>query len=906
MVSDAAVLGSEPALPGQNGKSAGQRQAIMQRRMHLLVLAAFVIVFSGLSMMYFWNLVQWSNGPDFGWSSSDNVEGLVVVSVHGSAAEAGMQEGDLITGINWSDASTISRAQELVDRDIDGSNIYSVQREGDELDIVVPNAPLGMLMSFQTYGFTWLLGIIFFGFGAIVFFMKPGATASWAFLSTMFIAGLYITFTFTSKLAPGWLAHMITFALAFQAAPIFHLAQVFPENKHWLNSHRGLSLIIPYLVSAGLFLMMVLSAAQFADVSVFWKKLCYIYLFVAIAVFFGSTLHTLFRAKEANARARARVILSGLAIGAGIPIANTLLTLFLGVSFLPHILFSLLFYSLLPISIGYSIAKHNLFDVDVYIKRAVGYVVMTALLGAGYIFLGSIMRAFVFDPLVGDVSENAYTFFFAILVVFLFGPVSKRVQTVVDRIFYRQEYNFKDTVRKLEDSLASVLDLQEIMKRMVHIVRDTLFLDTAGIVAFAGEAAVVDRVFYTDDEDGKPREVSTGIPDPESDALAALVRRELKLVTIYDLQEDVRYRDVRDACMARFRELGASLAMPVIHGDKLAGIFYLGNKKSGKLFRREDIDLMNSLTTRGAVAMENASLVQKMKQEEEVRSNLARYLSPQIVDRVVSDGVKLDLGGQRKEVSILFSDIRGFTTISETWPPDQLVTILNEYMTEMVAVVFENKGSIDKFVGDAIVAVFGSLVEVENHAQHAVEGALGMLYRLPELNRKWQQEYGVGLNIGAGINSGEVFLGNIGSPDRMEFTVIGDAVNLAARLEGLTKFYGVELVISEFTHRKLENILCRKLDLVQVKGKHNAVAIYEPVCAGCDAGDELRAELDTYEEALAAYYGQQWDKAAGVFKVLCNEHPDHKLYQLYLERIQGLRNAGLPGDWDGTFVHTSK
>ena len=146
-----------------------------------------------------------------------------------------------------------------------------------------------------------------------------------------------------------------------------------------------------------------------------------------------------------------------------------------------------------------------------------------------------------------------------------------------------------------------------------------------------------------------------------------------------------------------------------------------------------------------------------------------------------------------KQVSVLFSDIRGFTTISETWPPDQLVTILNEYMTEMVAVVFENKGSIDKFVGDAIVAVFGSLVEVENHARHAVNAALGMRRRLDDLNIEWQERYGVELSIGVGINTGEVFLGNIGSPERMEFTVIGDAVNVAARLEGLTKFYGVGL-----------------------------------------------------------------------------------------------------------------
>jgi len=705
---------------------------------------------------------------------------------------------------------------------------------------------------------------------------------------------------------PEWLAHMMTFALAFQSASLFHLAEVFPEEKHWLKSRRLLFITIPYLISAALFLLMILSASQFADVPIIWKKLSFVYLVAAITVFFGSTLHTLIRAQKANVRARARVILYGLVVGAGIPVANALLDLFLGIRFLPHILFNLLFYSLLPLSIGYSIARHNLFDVDVYIKRAVGYLVMTVLLGAGYIFLGSVMRALVFEPVFGDVSENVYPMLYAVLVVFLFGPVSTRVQAVVDRLFYRQEYNYRGTVRCLEESLASVLDLHEIMERMVQVVRDTLFVDTAGVVAFSGESAVQGQVFYSEDELGSERREMPAFPGVEDDPLAKLVFREQKLITIYDLQEDRRYRDVRDACQQRFRELHATIAIPVRQSDRIIGIFYLGNKKSGKMFRREDIDLMGSLTTRGAVAMENASLVEKMKQEEEVRSNLARYLSPQIVERVVSEGVELNLGGQRKEVSVMFSDIRGFTTLSETWPPDQLVTILNEYMTEMVAVIFKNKGSIDKFVGDAIVAVFGSLVEVDNHARHAVEGALNMLQRLPELNVKWQQEYGVGLRIGAGINTGEVFLGNIGSPDRMEFTVIGDAVNLAARLEGLTKFYGVELLVSEFTRQGLDDILCRKIDLVRVKGKHKAVAIYEPVCFVTDADDRLRSELAYYDQALAAYYQQQWDKAEEAFTALASRYPVNKLYPIYYERIAGLRNGDLPAEWDGVFVHTTK
>ena len=306
------------------------------------------------------------------------------------------------------------------------------------------------------------------------------------------------------------------------------------------------------------------------------------------------------------------------------------------------------------------------------------------------------------------------------------------------------------------------------------------------------------------------------------------------------------------------------------------------------------------------MALENALKAQQLEDAAQVRTSLARYLSPQIVDRVVSDNLELNLGGQRKEVSIMFSDIRGFTAISETWPPERLVTILNEYMTEMVKEIFDTKGSVDKYIGDAIVAVYGSLIEIDNHAQAAVRGAMGMLNRLPELNVKWQEEYGVGLAIGAGINSGEVFLGNIGSPERMEFTVIGDAVNLASRLEGLTKYYRVGMVVGEATHASLDEILCRKLDLVQVKGKNEAVAIYEPVCELADATDAIKAELEHYNAALSTYYAQDFDRSESMFRDLQQQFPDKKLYQIYLDRIPGLRSADLGSDWNGHFIHTSK
>jgi adenylate cyclase len=175
---------------------------------------------------------------------------------------------------------------------------------------------------------------------------------------------------------------------------------------------------------------------------------------------------------------------------------------------------------------------------------------------------------------------------------------------------------------------------------------------------------------------------------------------------------------------------------------------------------------------------------------------------------------------------VLFSDIRNFTSITETLPPDQLVHILNEYFTEMAGIIFENQGSLDKFIGDAIVAVFGSLVSLDNPSNNAVNAAIQMMRRLPILNEKWKVQYGLNMSIGIGINTGEVFMGNIGSPDRMEFTVIGDAVNVASRFSGLAK-PGQILLTRETVACMSLDIVCNELPPCEVKGKTGKLSVFE-------------------------------------------------------------------------------
>jgi adenylate cyclase len=352
-----------------------------------------------------------------------------------------------------------------------------------------------------------------------------------------------------------------------------------------------------------------------------------------------------------------------------------------------------------------------------------------------------------------------------------------------------------------------------------------MFIDTAGIILLEPQKKECQTLFIGD-ESGSTKEQIKNMCIPYDDPLLSIISKERKLITKYDIEEDPRYANLRESCGQRFSEMGASILTPFIYQGKVTGALALGYKKSGHFYTREDIDLLNTLANSGAVAIENARLAEQMKKEETVRTNLARYLSPQIVDQIIKKDVQVNLGGDRKVVTVLFSDIRNFTSITETRQPDQLVLILNEYFTEMAKIIFENQGSLDKYIGDAIVAVFGSLIPLDNSAKNAVQAAIQMMKHMPVLNEKWMKEYGFSMDIGIGINTGEVFLGNIGSPERMEFTVIGDTVNVASRFSGLAQ--PTQILITRETLSFLGNdVRYNELPAAAVKGKAEKLKVFE-------------------------------------------------------------------------------
>jgi adenylate cyclase len=283
-----------------------------------------------------------------------------------------------------------------------------------------------------------------------------------------------------------------------------------------------------------------------------------------------------------------------------------------------------------------------------------------------------------------------------------------------------------------------------------------------------------------------------------------------------------------------------------------------------------------------------------------------QYVPPELVDEMAKDPGAYTLAGESRELTVLFTDVRGFTTISEGLDPKQLTRLMNEFLTPMTHVIHRHRGTIDKYMGDAIMAFWGAPLHDEQHAKNALLAALDMIDSLAALQDKFKAQGWPPINIGVGLNTGEMTVGNMGSEFRLAYTVMGDAVNLGSRLEGLTKEYGVQIIVSEFTRAGVPEFVFRELDCVRVKGKDKPVKIYQPIGLTDQVSAQVLQELALYDEALKLYRSQQWHLAQEKFAALQARDPGRYLYELYAKRIAYCQ-ANPPGDqWDGAFTFTAK
>ena len=321
------------------------------------------------------------------------------------------------------------------------------------------------------------------------------------------------------------------------------------------------------------------------------------------------------------------------------------------------------------------------------------------------------------------------------------------------------------------------------------------------------------------------------------------------------------------------------------------------------------LPLANSLVMIGLLFALNMSYgyFVESRTKRQITHLFGKYVPTELVDEMSKNPEQVvSMEGESREMTILFSDVRGFTTISEGLDPKELSQLMNEFLTPLSRVVSSHNGKVDKYMGDCIMAFWGAPKPLADHARNAILAGIEMQKTLADLQSYFRERGWPEIHIGVGINTGRVSVGNMGSEVRVAYTVMGDEVNLASRLEGITKQYGVGIIVGENTRNAVPEFLYRELDHVRVKGKEKPVGIYEPICLASEASKSLQDEVKLFHEMRRLYRKQDWDQAELQLMNLQRISPDTALYGKYVERIAYFRKSPPPADWDGVYDFLTK
>jgi adenylate cyclase len=294
------------------------------------------------------------------------------------------------------------------------------------------------------------------------------------------------------------------------------------------------------------------------------------------------------------------------------------------------------------------------------------------------------------------------------------------------------------------------------------------------------------------------------------------------------------------------------------------------------------------------------------RSKRELANLFGTYVPPELVDEMVKDPDSYSMKAANKELTVMFCDMRGFTKLSEGMEPTRLQALLNSVFSRLTSLIRANRGTIDKYMGDCVMAFWGAPVETTEHAQLAVKSAMEMAQAIRAINLEHREKGLPEIGIGIGLNTGTMCVGDMGSDIRRSYTVIGDAVNLGSRLEGLSKAYGVDIVVSESTRKLSPDFAWQELDLVRVKGKEQAVAIFWPVAPSGRIDAAVADELKLWAGFLKLYRAQNWDQADVHLINLLRMNPKKYLYQMYSERVASMRALPFDPKWDGATNFESK
>jgi class 3 adenylate cyclase len=757
-----------------------------------VMFALTVLAFSSITVFCTITAILWVNKPFPGFLFNARQVVADFGLYHWSGVQAGLRYPDKLISANNRPIVTDADLEDLIQSVPVGTEItYEFDRHGERIRVTLPTMRLTAWDLAMTFGIELVTALLFFSLGTAVFLMKPDTELSWAFFLACSWLGVYVVFGF-DVVAVHKLIWVYLITTAFLPATFAHMSLVFPYRWGFIQKRPGL-VCLPYLVSAIAFVPLRVDYPGPVFLAV--QDALYVYFFLSASAPVVASVFAYLQGASTLAKQRAKFVLFGAAVAFPIP-ALLYVTPLLGGSFGNFTIppnFIVLVTLIFPSFIAYAISKHNLFDVDVYIKRTVGYALMTAVVGLSYFFVQTVVGTVVLKPVFGAQAESVYPIIFALLVVFFFNPVNRKVQEGIEKLFFRKSYDYKATVASIGDTLASLVDLDAIITKVIYTIREQLFLDKA-VVILLDPARRACQALVTEDAPSSAQEAKPSLCLSYDDPLLVLLEREKKLITKYDIAEEPRYAAVRESCGKAFSDLGASLAMPLMHQNTFAGALTLGYKKSGHFYSRDDIDLLKTISSMTATAIEQA-------REKEQRGTLmqlfSKHVSPQVAESLWQQRDQFLEGGrprsQKLMATVMFTDLQGFTGVSEKLDPQALLDWLNTYMEAITSTVMEHGGVVDDYFGDGVKVNFGVPIprateaEIGRDAINAVMCALALEEEMRRLNTRMTERDFPTLRMRIGIFSGPVVAGSLGSADRMKFTTLGDTVNTASRLESYDK-----------------------------------------------------------------------------------------------------------------------
>lgn len=595
-------------------------------------LTATVLLVSAVSVF---NAVSWINRPFPGFLVyEDPLRGSFGVNDW-----PGVQAGvPFLSRILAVEGQSVSKGQDVVNiarERAPGTDLQYLISSGDSSrEVAVSTANFSIRDFFLVFLFTFIGGVVFYSIGLIVYLLKPNQRVSWVFLLACFGQAVYMITGFEIQSTYS-LVYLHFFVLGLYPAFFLHLGLVFPEKKRLVIRWPKVEYLIyvPSLILASAFLYHFAAAGDRAtDVQ------CQSYLVlgtgarVLMLFSFGGlivlTLFDYFRPSTAQARQRARMILFGVTLASAPPVLIMALAYFLKVSFpWNFFVFFLIFF---PAAVAYSIVRHNLFDADVIIRRAVGYTVITAIVIAAYSGVSVALNVFLENYELAR--SEAFPVLFTLCVILVFNPLRNRIQSLVDRIFFRKEYDYGEIIEKIGNAMTSLLELGQVAKRLVQTFMEDMFINTSSIMLLSPTGTG----YQTFIAEGESRAEVEKVIFDRNEPLIGVIEKEKRELTRYDVLEDPRYSQVCRECTTGFDMLHSSLIVPLIYQDQVIGLLNIGDKKSGKPFKREDIDLLRALAHQGAIAIQNARLFQenleKQRMEEEL--SIARDLQMSMLPAV--------------------------------------------------------------------------------------------------------------------------------------------------------------------------------------------------------------------------------------------------------------------------------